>query len=139
VPAQSVPEQAAMFPTQTPPRGPRSLDYPVELETFWAAWRAHNPKDSSGTPKRPASGKGVAAKALKAALRRADLDTIVDAIPAYMASEKPQRGFCHDASTWLNNRGWDDEYEPHQPRQTNGFVPQSFDQTDYHDTGGFGA
>jgi hypothetical protein len=128
-----------MFATPSPPRGPRSLDYSDELETFWAAWRTHNPSTPSGKPKRAVSGKGAAAKALNTALRRIDLPVILKAIPAYMASEKPQRGFCQDASTWLNNRGWDDEYSPYRPAQPNGFIPQSFDQTNYHDTGGFSA
>lgn len=140
VPASGEPEQAAMFSTHQPPPGPRSLDYSGEFETFWAAWRAHNPKDVSGTARRPASNKGKAAKAFDSALKKTDLATINAAVPLYMATADPQRGFCQDASTWLNNRGWDDDFVPYRrPAQANSFTPQSFDHTDYHDTGGFGA
>lgn len=49
------------------------------------------------------------------AITRADQETILTAIPNYLASDKPRRGFTKDFSTWLNDDGW--ESESAQPRK----------------------
>lgn len=140
VPALGEPEQEAMFTPQTVGSRPRALGYSDEFETFWGEWKTYNPKDASGADRRAVKNKGKAAKSLIVALRKTALPVIMAAIPAYMASSDPQRGFCQDACTWLNNNGWDDDYVPYRrPQSASSFTPPSFDQIDYRDTGGFGA
>lgn len=74
-----------------------------EFERFWREY-----------PRRVA--KGAARKAFTKAIRRTDLETMLQAIQTYKKHKPDYCDFCHPA-TWLNNERWEDEYETEsQPR-----------------------
>jgi hypothetical protein len=66
-------------------------------EPFLAAWEAYG----------RVGGKRQAWEAWKNANGRASIDTIMAAIPHYLASDGPQRGYTKHFSTWLNDDGWE--------------------------------
>jgi hypothetical protein len=66
-------------------------------EPFLVAWEAYG----------RVGGKQQAWQAWKNANGRASIDTIMAAIPHYLASDGPQRGYTQHFSTWLNNDGWE--------------------------------
>lgn len=66
-------------------------------EPFLAAWEAYG----------RVGGKQQAWQAWKNANGRASVETIMAAIPHYLASDQPQRGYTQHFSTWLNNDGWE--------------------------------
>lgn len=78
-----------------PPRTTR-LKYDYD-EPFLAAWEAYG----------RVGGKQQAWQAWKNANGRASIETIMAAIPHYLASDQPQRGYTQHFSTWLNNDGWE--------------------------------
>ncbi|WP_127524058.1 hypothetical protein [Mesorhizobium sp. Z1-4] len=70
------------------------------FETFWRAY-----------PRRV--GKGAARSAFMKAIRKTDIQTMLDAIEAYKLHKPGYQDFCHP-STWLNQERWDDEWEAPQ-------------------------
>jgi hypothetical protein len=78
------------------PRTTTRLKYDYD-EQFLAAWEAYG----------KVGGKQQAWQAWKNANGRASVETIMAAIPHYLASDQPQRGFTQHFSTWLNNDGWE--------------------------------
>lgn len=86
-----------------PVRPRRNYDYD---ETFLAAWEAYG----------RVGGKQQAFQAWKQAICRAPVETIMAAIPHYLASDQPQRGYTRHFSTWLNDDGWESaESQPKRP------------------------
>lgn len=77
------------------PKRPR-LKYDYD-EGFLAAWEAYG----------RVGGKQQAWQAWKAANNRVSAEVIMAAIPHYLASDQPQRGYTQHFSTWLNNDGWE--------------------------------
>lgn len=78
------------------PRSTTRLKYDYD-EEFLTAWEAYG----------RVGGKQQAWQAWKNANGRASVETIMAAIPHYLASDQPQRGFTQHFSTWLNNDGWE--------------------------------
>lgn len=66
-------------------------------EAFLAAWEAYG----------RVGGKQQAWQAWMAANDRVPAATIMAAIPLYLASDGPRRGYTKHFSTWLNNDGWE--------------------------------
>jgi len=77
-----------------PSRTRRNYDYD---EPFLVAWEAYG----------RVGGKQQAFQAWKQATGRAPVETIMAAIPHYLASDGPQRGYTKHFSTWLNDDGWE--------------------------------
>lgn len=81
----------------------RNYDYD---ETFLAAWEAYG----------KVGGKQQAFQAWKQAIDRAPIETVMAAIPLYLASDLPRRGYTKHFSTWLNDDGWESaECQPKKP------------------------
>jgi DNA-binding transcriptional ArsR family regulator len=88
-----------------PPRATTRLSYDYD-EQFLAAWEAYG----------KVGKKQAAWQAWKNATGRTSIETIMAAIPHYLASDQPQRGFTQHLSTWLNNDGWESaEAQPKKP------------------------
>ena len=108
-------------PQVEPPQPPAKIGngYSLEFEAFWVAYRAGVVAGG-----RSPGGKFAASKAWARAMKLVSADTVLAAIPAYHASEKPQRGYMQDAATWLNQRGWAEEYTPYRHLQAvGGYTP----------------
>lgn len=69
-----------------------------EFQTFWKAY-----------PLKIA--RGAAKTALARALKKTDMQAILNAIQIYIRCKPEDRAWCH-ASTWLNQERWADEWEP---------------------------
>lgn len=89
--------------TKKLPRTRRNYDYD---ETFLAAWEAYG----------RVGGKQQAFQAWKQATGRASVETIMTAIPHYLASDGPQRGYTKHFSTWLNDDGWESAESQPKPK-----------------------
>jgi hypothetical protein len=69
-----------------------------------------------------ANGKGrtgnrlPASKAFTKAMKNATPEEIAKGVRAYLASEDPRNGFNQNASTWLNEHGWETPWMPYVPR-----------------------
>lgn len=70
--------------------------------------------------------KGSAMKALSAALRIADIDTIVGGAKRYRDDPRRKPDYTAHASTWLNQRRWEDE-GPAEAPPLNGSRPAVYD------------
>ena len=79
------------------------LSVPDRFDEFWQTY-----------PSRKA--KGAAVRAWKAALKKADADTLIAAAAAYARDPKRDPEFTAHASTWLNQERWLDEVEA--PKQS---------------------
>lgn len=89
--------------TKRPARSRLKYDYD---EPFLAAWEAYG----------KVGGKQQAWQAWKAAADRVTPEVIMAAIPLYLASDAPRRGYTKHFSTWLNNDGWESaECQPKKP------------------------
>lgn len=77
---------------------PREIEYPAAFTQIW---------DLTGK-------RGVKAKALKAwkANGRPNIEQVRAPWESYLLSERPRAGFVQDLSTWLNGRGWQQEWAP---------------------------
>lgn len=87
-----------------------------DFQRFWELYRSCNKRNGFAADK-IGSRKPASRAFAKAVKDGASTEAIIGAVDAYMESEKPKRGYPRHASTWLNQRGWEDEYAP--------FVPQS--------------
>jgi hypothetical protein len=98
----SIPTESTIT-TKKQPRTRRNYDYD---EPFLAAWEAYG----------RVGGKQQAFQAWRQATGRAPVETIMAAIPNYLASDGPQRGYTKHFATWLNNDGWESaESQPKKP------------------------
>lgn len=88
-------------PDKLPPKSPKG-DVPEEFEKFWDAY------PHRGGAKR---GKAKAIKAFEKALRNCPAREIISAAKAFQSDRKAVEGFSPDPTTWLNNRGWEDDIE----------------------------
>ncbi|MGA6164292.1 hypothetical protein [Amycolatopsis magusensis] len=88
------------------PKKARGEEHP-EFAAFWDAYRAHA-RDTSGSP----GSRQPAARAYAKAATKATPGAIRSALGPYFASRDPQRGFCRNASTWLNQEAWNDDWQP---------------------------
>ncbi len=77
----------------------RLVDHPTPEEQFAAFWAAY--------PKKV--GKDAARRAWAKAIRRADVDKIVEVVSRYPF--RPDRQFVKDPATWLNAGCWEDDLE----------------------------
>lgn len=75
-------------------------------EPFLAAWEAYG----------RVGGKQQAWQAWKNAADRVSVDVIMAAIPHYLASDGPQRGYTKHFATWLNNDGWESAESQPKPK-----------------------
>lgn len=78
---------------------------PDMSEDFDAFWEPYPRKE----------GKGAARKALKAALKKTDLDTILAGLSAYttrVSRDGTERRFIKTPAAWLNGEHWDDDHSP---------------------------
>jgi hypothetical protein len=89
----SIPTESTITAKKAP-RTRRNYDYD---EPFLAAWEAYG----------RVGGKQQAFQAWKQATGRASVETIMAAIPNYLASDGPRRGYTKHFSTWLNDDGWE--------------------------------
>lgn len=78
------------------------LSVPDRFDDFWNVY-----------PSRKA--RGAAVRAWKAALKKADADTIIAAADSYGRDPKRDPAFTAHASTWLNGERWLDEVEAPKP------------------------
>ena len=93
------------------------VDHQVELfEDFWSKY----------TPIRTSDGfvakgnKQLAQKAFKKALKGASYETIIRGLQQYLTFCRENNRYTKQASTWLNKRGWEDDYGSSQAIQAEG-------------------
>lgn len=77
-----------------------------QFNAFWAAY-----------PRRVA--KGYARTAFDKAIRKTSLETMLEAIEAYIRLKPDRIDFKHPA-TWLNGECWSDEWQAPPARQSSG-------------------
>lgn len=84
------------------PAAPRTTAYPKAFETVW---------EQTGR-------RGSKLKALRAWAKggKPTWDIVGSPWEAYLASDRPAAGFVKDLSTWLNERGWEQEWAKAAPR-----------------------
>lgn len=75
-----------------------------DFETFWRAY-----------PRRIA--KGAAREKFAKAIKLTTLETMLEAIAAYIGHKPERIDFKHPA-TWLHQECWDDEWESEKPKLT---------------------
>jgi hypothetical protein len=137
-PAEQADIFGAALPVAAPPTPLKPAgNYTPEMDLIWKTWREHNPKHPNGKPKREVNGKAPAARALTKALKKTTLDLILVKIAEYMASAKPQAGYCQDLSTWLNACGWEEDWIPHRAASETRSNPADF-KTDTQNYGNRG-
>lgn len=66
-------------------------------------------------------------KALTAALRLADIDTIIGGAKRYRDNPRRSPEYTAHATTWLNQRRWEDELVAAAPPKVNGARPDVYD------------
>lgn len=67
-------------------------------------------------------GRGGAERAFKAALRKTDPETLLEALEIYIRTKPPDRPWCNPA-TWLNQERWLDQ--PQNVKKGNGYDPNA--------------
>jgi len=88
-----------------------STHAPAEPAAFDAFWDAYPHR--GGAKK----GKAKAAQKFSAAVRAgASPQQIIDGARRYAGDRQVLSGYARDPTTWLNNRGWDDDIEPPAPK-----------------------
>ncbi len=87
---------------EAPPPKPKAQEYPEAFETFWRAWRE--------APRANTDPKLAAFKVWKR-LGPIDISAVLAGVKRYKRSPNPQRGYHQQATRWLGNRGWEDDYE----------------------------
>lgn len=80
-------------------QAPTKSAYSSDFESFWSKYPSK-------------TGKGVAAKAFKKALKTASVDEIMNGLANYCNSRKVAEGIICNPSTWLNQERWNDVCEP---------------------------
>jgi hypothetical protein len=87
------------------------VSYPNDFEAWWVLY-----------PRKEA--KGAALKAWTSALKRIDIETLMDRVTLYAGSELPDRQYIPLPATWLNADRWNDDVKPvtaslHHPPEDN--------------------
>ena len=109
-------------PTRPDPTRPEDSCASADAEREFATWWVEYPRKK---------GKGQAAKAYRAARKKTDATTLIEAVKAQRAVlTKDGIDFCPHPATWLNGERWDDEpdnvtrLDPDRPRRNGlAFVP----------------
>lgn len=99
------------------------------FQSFWDLYMASAKANGGRTGNRFPASQSFS-KAIKGG---ATPEQIMTAVTAYMASRDPRRGYVQNASTWLNQRGWETPWEPDTGPATNTAVAGRRLQTHHGD------
>jgi hypothetical protein len=106
---KDLPIAAETSPTETLSRPKKPKARNAYTEDFELAWEGYGRQGG----KRPAF---VAWE--KALANGATVETILTGIMSYLESERVQRGYKKDMSTFLNEEGWESDWTPAKPKQS---------------------